>query len=94
MELKIELPNKMFSAMQMPRFFIIVLLLTVLLPPPALFAQDDPSWVFPEGTIGRFGKGKIDDFTFSPDGRTLASGSAFGTILFWDLTAERAAACE
>ena len=66
----------MFSAMQMPRFFIIVLLLTVLLPPSALFAQDAPSWGLPEGTTGCFGKGKIDDFTFSPDGRWLATSTA------------------
>ena len=66
----------MFSAMQMPRFFIIVLLLTVLLPLSVLFAQDDPPWVLPEGATGRFGKGKIDDFTFSPDGRWLATCTA------------------
>ena len=66
----------MVSAMQIPRFFIIVLLLTVLLPPSALFAKDDRPWVLPEGTTTRFGKGKIDDFTFSPDGRWLATCTA------------------
>ena len=66
----------MFSAMQIPRFFIFVLLLTVLLPPSALFAKDAQPWVLPEGTTGRFGKGKIDDFTFSPDGRWLATCTA------------------
>ena len=93
MELKIELPNKMFSAMQMHRFFIIVLLLTVLLPPPALFAQDDPSWVFPEGTIGRFGKGKIDDFTFSPDGRWLATCTTSEISIYNTATGEENTFC-
>lgn len=63
----------MFSAMQMPRFFIVVLLLTVLLPLSALFAQDNLPWGLPEGATERFGKGKIGDFTFSPDGRWLAT---------------------
>ena len=36
----------------------------------------------------------LSALTFSPDGRTLASGSASGTILFWDLTAERACRVE
>ena len=66
----------MFSAMQMPHFFISVLLLTVLLPPSALFAQDDRPWVLPEGTTRRFGKGEIVDFTFSPDGKWLATCTA------------------
>ena len=66
----------MFSAMQMPRFFIIVLLLTVLLPLSTLFAQDNPPRVLPEGATGHFGKGKINDFTFSPDGRWLATCTA------------------
>lgn len=73
MELKIKVPNKMFSAMRMHRFFIIVLLLTVLLPPSTFFAQDDSAWVLPEGATGHFGKGEIVDFTFSPDGRWLAT---------------------
>ena len=89
MELKIEVPNKIFLAMKIPRFFIRVLLLTILLPLSALFAQDDSSWVLPEGATRRFGKGEIVDFTFSPDGRWLATCTASKVSIYNTDTGEK-----
>ena len=49
------------------------------------FAQNFTERYLPEGAIARFGKGYISDFVYSPDGRTLASGSRDGTIRLWDV---------
>ena len=50
------------------------------------FAQDSPQWHLPEGAKVRLGKGWINDIAYSPDGRTLASGTDDGTVLLWELT--------
>jgi WD40 repeat protein len=38
------------------------------------------------------GQGKVASFTFSPDGKTLASGDEKGTIRFWDVTSGKESA--
>ena len=49
-----------------------------------IFAQDSPQWHLPKGAKMRFGKGTINDIQYSPDGRTIVSGSHDKTIRLWD----------
>ena len=46
------------------------------------FAQDSPQWNLPEGVKARFGKGKIFELQYSPDGTLLAVASGIGVWLY------------
>ena len=46
------------------------------------FAQDSPQWHLPENVKVRFGKGRIGEFRYSPDGTRLAVVSAIGIWLY------------
>ena len=49
---------------------ILIFLSTFFL--PIVFAQDSHQWRLPEGAIEWFGKGRIYDMQYSPDGTRLA----------------------
>ncbi len=49
------------------------------------FAEASTHWQLPEGVFARLGKGWVTDFAFSPDGKRLATASADGTLLLWDV---------
>ncbi len=66
--------------------FNLTLLWVFVLSVQASLAQDYTRWGLPEGAKARLGKGGIGDVVYSPDGRTLASGSDDGTILLWDMS--------
>lgn len=44
--------------------------------------QDVTTWALPEGAIARFGRGRIADMAFAPNGKTLAVGSCLGVWLY------------
>ena len=52
---------------------------------PTVFAQDSHQWGLPEGAIEWFGKGRIYDIQYSPDGTRLAVATALG-IWIYDAT--------
>ncbi len=60
---------------------IISLLLFVVSISP-LIADDSSMWMLPEHATARFGKGKITDLSYSPDGKLLAVGSSIGVWLY------------
>lgn len=47
-----------------------------------LIADDSSMWSLPEHATARFGKGKITDLSYSPDGKLLAVGSSIGVWLY------------
>ena len=63
-------------------YFTLIFLLTAALFLPSSFAQDYTRWHLPEGAIARFGKGRIYDFEFLPDGNRLAVLSSIGTWIY------------
>ena len=69
------------------RYILIVLILifvsTFFL--PTVFAQDSHQWGLPEGAIEWFGKGRIYDMQYSPDGTRLAVATSLG-IWIYDAT--------
>ncbi len=62
---------------------ILILFSTFFL--PTVFAQDSHQWRLPEGAIEWFGKGRIYDIQYSPDGTRLAVATAIG-IWIYDAT--------
>lgn len=40
--------------------------------------KDVKVWALPEGAIARFGRGRVTDMAFAPNGNTLAVGSCLG----------------
>lgn len=52
---------------------------------PIVFAQDSHQWRLPESTIEWFGKGRIYDVKYTPDGTRLAVATAIG-IWIYDAT--------
>lgn len=52
---------------------------------PIVFAQDAHQWRLPEGTIEWFGKGRIYDVKYAPDGTRLAVATTLG-IWIYDAT--------
>lgn len=62
---------------------ILIFLLTFFL--PIAFAQDAHQWRLPEGTIEWFGKGRIYDLKYAPDGTRLAVATTLG-IWIYDAT--------
>ncbi|MDE0683128.1 MAG: WD40 repeat domain-containing protein [Candidatus Poribacteria bacterium] len=52
---------------------------------PVVFAQDSHQWRLPEGTIEWFGKGRIYDVKYTPDGTRLAVATTLG-IWIYDAT--------
>ena len=69
-------------------FSIFVGLLTIFTVAANTFAQDDATSGLPEGAKARLGRGKITAgviaVAMSPDGQTIASGSANGVVYLWD----------
>ncbi len=62
---------------------ILIFVSTFLL--PIVFAQDSHHWRLPEGAIEWFGKGRIYDMQYSPDGTRLAVATSLG-IWIYDAT--------
>ena len=60
-------------------FLLTVSLFTVL---PHTATADITKWSLPEGAVARLGKGRINDVTYSPDGRLLAVASSIGIWLY------------
>ena len=59
---------------------ILIFLSTFFL--PIVFAQDAYQWRLPEGAIEWFGKGRIYDVKYAPDGTRLAVATAIGIWIF------------
>ena len=66
---------------------ILIFLSTFFL--PIVFAQDAYQWRLPEGTIEWFGKGRIYDVKYAPDGTRLAVATSLG-IWIYDATTYQA----
>ncbi len=67
---------------------ILILLILILFSTfflPIVFAQDSHQWRLPEGTIEWFGKGRIYDVKYAPDGTQLAVATTLG-IWIYDAT--------
>ena len=67
---------------------ILILLILILFSTfclPMVFAQDSHQWRLPEGTIEWFGKGRIYDVKYAPDGTRLAVATSLG-IWIYDAT--------
>ena len=60
---------------------IVTLLILFVLFQANTFAQDSPQWNLPDGVKMRFGKGKIFELQYSPDGSLLAVASGIGIWL-------------
>ena len=65
--------------------FLILILFSTFFLPPIVFAQDAHQWRLPEGTIEWFGKGRIYDVKYAPDGTRLAVATTLG-IWIYDAT--------
>ena len=61
-------------------------LLSVILLLPDGFAQGTTRWELPQGATARYGKGWINDITFSPDGAQLAVATTIGIWIYDVLT--------
>ena len=59
----------------------VTLLVLLTLFSQSTFAQDSPQWNLPKGVKARFGKGKIFELQYSPDGTLLAIASGIGIWL-------------
>lgn len=64
---------------------LLILILFSTLFPPIVFAQDPHQWRLPEGAIEWFGKGRIYDVKYAPDGTRLAVATTLG-IWIYDAT--------
>lgn len=49
---------------------------------PYVFAQDSPQFSLPEGATARFGKGRLNQIQYSPDGTRLAVAGSIGIWLY------------
>ena len=77
--------------MKKPFFCFTALLLTLNLFSLNGFAQDYIQWQLPEGAMGRLGKGKINDITFSPDATQFAVAATIGIWIYNAQTGEELA---
>ena len=77
--------------MKKPFFCFTALLLTLNLFLLNGFAQDYIQWQLPEGAMGRLGKGKINNITFSRDGTRFAVAATIGIWIYNAHTGEELA---
>ena len=62
--------------------FVSVLLLISILPLSSSFVQNYTQIGLPEGAIARFGKGRINDIKYAPDGTRLAVATSIGVWIY------------
>ena len=60
----------------------VTLLILFVLFSPSASAQDYTQWSLPEGATARFGKGRINEIQYSPDGTRLAVASSIGIWMY------------
>ena len=68
--------------MKTQAYLILVVLLAIFTIEPNTFAQDNTQLNLPEGAKFRFGKGRIEDLAYSPDGARLVVASSIGVWLY------------
>ncbi len=69
----------------MKKYFVFILSLLFILSiqySQRTFAQDSSQFGLPEGAIARFGKGKLNQIQYSPDGKRLAVAGSIGIWLY------------
>ena len=64
----------------------VVFLLSIILLLPNGFTQGSTQWELPQGAKARYGKGWINDITFSPDGTQVAVATTIGIWIYDVLT--------
>ena len=57
-------------------------ILITLLIATVIHAQDSPQWHLPEGVKARYGKGRIEEIAYSPDGTKLAAATYIGVWIY------------
>ena len=87
----IELNNGVYVEMEASDCFLITLFCVSTLNITTTLAQDSPQWHLPDDAIARFGKGGINEITYSPDGSLLAVGSEIGIWLYDTVTHQEVA---
>ena len=63
-------------------FLILITFILTTILTPNTFAQDSPQWHLPDGAKARFGKGRINEIAYSPDGTRLAVASSIGIWIY------------
>ncbi|MCG9128502.1 hypothetical protein JT359_12945 [Candidatus Poribacteria bacterium] len=74
--------------MKLNQTWILILLCSVIysFQSEKLIGQEYSKWNLPEGATARLGKGKLQDFQFSPDGRFIAVASSVGCWIYDAIT--------
>lgn len=65
-----------------PLLVKVALVLLLMSIKPIGFTQDYTQWRLPEGATMRFGKGRINDIVYSPDGNKFAVATAIGIWIY------------